>query len=99
MEIGDTTVDSVDEFGGGRDSQLTALQDVPSCPNQRPSAVQRNSPTISMLTLVANSHPGSRCRGLGRIGPPAKGSPGVPDASAEFATSVNVGFRLSQAAG
>jgi hypothetical protein len=39
-----------------------------------------------------NSPRGSPRRSLGRLGPPAKGTPRVSDASAEFATSVNVGF-------
>jgi hypothetical protein len=44
------------------------------------------NPTV---TLVANSRWGSPSRSLGRIGPPAKGTPRALDAPAEFATSVN----------
>jgi hypothetical protein len=46
-----------------------------------------------MLILVANFRRGSRSRSLGRMGTPAKEIPRVTDASVEFATSVNVGFR------
>jgi hypothetical protein len=51
-----------------------------------PSVLRGVEPTV---TLVAKSRRGSPGRGLGRMGPPARGSSRVCDASAEFATSVN----------
>src|SRR4051812_49374642 len=53
-----------------------------------------------LLILLANSRRGPLSRSLGRIGPPAKGTPWVSDAHAEFANGIrcyrNPGLRDHQ---
>ena len=71
---------------------LGVVKDRPKLGLWQPGRMPEHEPTVvgvdREVTLVATSRRGSLSRSLGGMGPPAKGMPRVPVASAEFATSV-----------